>query len=216
MLRSACAEDFINAVKDNVHPGDVIHIDDPMGGSMIVGVTGRWTSSGILRDVRSENGRAQPKDCDFKAVLSRGMGPGGGAGPGAPGGQSASQDPPANFEKVFGNEFGSLYRNTAKVDHSRQPLKPDVSLPLLAVIAMVGVLLVLIDFLPGTIKHGRLAAAAIGAIIVALCLLPLTSTAVAELQNPPSVSSTQGDGGPGFGPPGFGGPGFGGAELRRP
>jgi Ca2+-binding EF-hand superfamily protein len=218
MLRSTGAEDFIAAVKENVHLGDVIHIDDPMGGSMIVGVTGRWTTSGILRDVRSENGRAQPKDCDFKVVLSRGMGPGGGGGFGAPRGQSASQDPPSGFEKVFSNDFGSLYRNTAKVDHPRQPLKPDVSLLLLSVIVIVGFLLVLIDYLPVSIKHARPAAAAIGTIIVALCFLPLTNTAIGELRNPPSVSQTRFDGGPGGGPgfggpgggPGFGGPGFGG------
>ncbi len=210
MLSSPGAEDFISAVKENVHLGDVIHIDDPMGGSLIVGVTGRWTSSGILRDVRSENGRAQPKDCDFKVVLSRGMGPGGGGGFGGRGGQMSSQDPPSGFEKVFNNEFGSLYRNTAKVDHPRQPLKPDVSLLLLTVIAIVGFLLVLIDYLPVSIRHARSAAAAIGTIIVALCFLPLTNTAIGELRNPPSVSRAQLDGGPGFGPPGFGGPGFGG------
>jgi hypothetical protein len=217
MLRSAGAEDFITAVKEKVQLGDVIHIDDPMGGSMIVGVTGRWTTSGILRDVRSENGRAQPKDCDFKVTLSRGMGPGGGGGFGGRGGQSASQDPPSGFEKVFSNDFGSLYRNTAKVDHPRQTLKPDVSLLLLAVIAIVGFLLVLIDYLPVSIKHARPAAAAIGTIIVALCFLPLTNTAIGELRNPPSVSQARFDGGPGGGPgfggPGFGGPGFGGQEF---
>ncbi len=105
MLRNAGAEDFITAVKENVHLGDVIHIDDPMGGSMIVGVTGMWTTSGILRDVRSENGRAQPKDCDFKVVLSRGMGPGGGGGFGGRGGQTSSQNPPSGFEKVFSNDY---------------------------------------------------------------------------------------------------------------
>ena len=109
-------------------------------------------------------------------------------------------------------------RNTAKVDHPRQPLKPDVSLLLLTVIAIAGVLLVLIDYLPISIKHARPAAAAIGTIIVALCFLPLTNTAIGELRNPPSVSQARFDGGPGGGPgfggpgggQGFGGPGFGG------
>jgi Ca2+-binding EF-hand superfamily protein len=83
---------------------------------------------------------------------------------------------------------------------------------------IVGFLLVLIDYLPVSIKHARPAAAAIGTIIVALCFLPLTNTAIGELRNPPSVSQTRFDGGPGGGPgfggpgggPGFGGPGFGG------
>jgi hypothetical protein len=210
MLRSAGAEDFISAVKKHVQPGNVIHIDDPMGGSMIVGVTGRWTSSGILRDVRSENGRAQPKDCDFRAVLSRGMGPGGGGGFGGRGGQSTASDPPAGFEKVFGNEFGSLYRNTAKVVHSRQPLKPDVGLALLAIIGLVGFVLVLVDFLPAGYKRGRAWAGAIGTLVVALCFIPLASTAIGEMRNPPVVSRGQDGEGRGFGPPGFGGPGFGG------
>jgi multisubunit Na+/H+ antiporter MnhB subunit len=108
--------------------------------------------------------------------------------------------------KVFSNEYGSLYRNTAKVQHNRQPLKPDVSLLLLAVIALVGFVLVLMDYLPVPNKYARPAAAAIGTIIVALCFLPLTSTAIGELRNPVSVSQARWDAGPGFGGPGLGPP----------
>jgi hypothetical protein len=212
------AEDFFNAVKSNVRLGDVIHIDDPMGASLLVGVTGRWTSSGILRDVRSENNRTTPAQCDFKAVLSGGMGMGPGMGP--RGGNMESADPPSGFEQVFKNDFGSLYRNTAKVEHSRVPLKPDVGLTLLVLIAIVGFLLVLIDLLPQIRQRDRFIAGIVGTVIVALCFLPLASTAIGELRNPPSVQRGRGGDGPGFGPPGggfggpgFGGPGFGGADF---
>jgi Ca2+-binding EF-hand superfamily protein len=208
MIHRTGADDFFNAVKENVHLGDVIHIDDPMGASLIVGVTGRWTSSGILRDVRSENARARPAECDFKAVLSGGMGPGGGGGFGGRGEQAASQDPPSGFKKVFKNDYGSLYQNTAKVEHSREPIKPDVSLLLLTLIAIVGVLLLCIDFIPIQRKYVRPLAAGIGMTIVALCFLPLTNTAIGELRNPPSATQARWDDGPGFGRPGgFGQPG---------
>jgi len=208
MLSRAGADEFFDAVKKNVLLGDVIYIDDPMSGSLIVGVTGKWISNGILREVRSENGRANASQCDFSVTFSGGMGMGGGGmGPGGGGpGQTASEGKSSKFVKVFSNEYGSLYRNTAKVQHNRQPLKPDVSLLLLAVIALVGFVLVLMDYLPVPNKYARPAAAAIGTIIVALCFLPLTSTAIGELRNPVSVSQARWDAGPGFGGPGLGPP----------
>ena len=51
--------------------------------------------------------------------------------------------------------------------------------------------------------------------VVALCLLPLASTAIGELRNPPSAPPGRGDGPPGFGPPGFG-PGFGPGQFLGP
>jgi len=197
------AEDFFEAIKANVDPGDVIHIDDPPAASLLVGVTGRWTSSGMLRDVRSENGRVRPEECDFAAVLGGGMGMPG------PGGPMGFRSLPSGFEKVFENDYGTLYRNPAKVEHAREPTKAEVSLPLLAGIGLVGVLLVLIDLVP--VPRGLLgpAAAGAGTLVVALCLVPLTRTAIGELRDPPSAPPRGGEGGPGFGPPGFGGPGFG-------
>ncbi len=228
LLSRAGADDFFNAVKAYVVPGDVIHIADPAAASLLVGVTGRWTSGGILRDVRSDHARAQPSQCDFAAVLSGGMGMPG------PGGQMG-QNLPSKFKKVFENEYGALYQNPTNVDHVRQPLAPDVSLPLLLVMALVGFLLVLVDFLPkgnpdftytifssnGLINRPRdyaklrLIAAGAGTCVFALCFLPLTSTAIDELSHPPSAQAQRwddgpGGGGPGFGPSGFGGPGFGG------
>jgi len=204
LLTREGAEDFFDAVKENVAPGDVIHIDDGAAANLIAGATGRWTSSGILRDVRSENGRVRPEECDFAAVLGGGMGMPG------PGGPMGFQGLPSGFEKVFENEYGTLYRNPAKVEHAREPSKADVSLPLLAGIALVGVLLVLTDLVPVPRAFAGPVAAGAGTIVVALCLLPLTRTAIDELRNPPSAPPGRGEGGPGFGPPGFGGPGFGG------
>jgi len=202
VLRRADAEEFFDAVRTNVEPGDVIHIDDGSTGNLIAGATGRWTTSGILRDVRSEQGRVRAEECDFAAVLSGGMGMPG------PGGGMGSRNPPSKFEKVFENDYGALYRNPAKVEHAREPHAAEVSLPLLAIIAIVGILLVVVDCLPRPRPRVRLVAAAVGSVVVALCFLPLTSKAIDELRNPPSVSSQRWEGGPG-GPPGFGGPGGG-------
>ena len=69
----------------------------------------------------------RPEDCDFAVVLGGGMGMPG------PGGPMGFQTIPSKFEKVFENEYGTLYRNPAKVEHAREPLRPAVSLPLLAV-----------------------------------------------------------------------------------
>ena len=196
-LRRPGAEGFFNAVKSSVRRGDVIYVADPMGASLLVGVTGRWTSGGILRDVRSENGRTRPEECDFAAVLARGTGPG-------PGGPMGAQGPPSSFEKVFENEYGALYRNPAQREHAREPLKPDVRLCLLMVIAVVGLLLVVVDFLSGPRRRVRLLAAGLGTFVVALCFVPLASAALRELRNPPAPPPRGRDDGPGFGGPGFG------------
>jgi hypothetical protein len=203
LLRRPGAEDFFEAVRTNTTPGDVIYMADPASANLIAGATGRWTSSGILRDVRSENGQARPKQCDFAVVLGGGMGM---PGPFGPMGFSTL---PSDFEKVFENEYGTLSRNPAKVEHVRQPLAPEVSLARLAAIAMVGLLLVLVDLCPFRRPAVRPVAAAVGTIVAALCLLPLANTAIGELRHPPSAPPGRGEGPPGFGPPGFGGPGFG-------
>jgi len=206
VLRRADAEEFFEAVRTKVEPGDVIQIDEGATGNLIAGATGRWTTSGILRDVRSENGRVRAEACDFAAVIGGGMG-----GMRGPGGGMGSRTPPTNFKKVFENDYGALYQNPAKVEHVREPRAADVSLPCLVVIAGVGFLLVLIDLWVRR-AYVRPIAGLIGTITVALCLVPLATTAIGELRNPPSVSSQPWEGGPGGGPggpPGFGGPGFG-------
>lgn len=191
------AEEFFQAVRTNVALGDVIQMNDGAAANLITGATGRWTSSGILRDVRSENARARPEECDFVVVLGGGMGMPG------PGGPMGFQALPSTFERVFENEYGTLYRNPARVQHDREPLQTDVSLPRLAVIALVGVFLVAIDVLFMRHRPVRFVAAAIGTIVVSLCLLPLARTAIGELRNPPSAPEWRGDGPPDLGPPDF-------------
>ncbi len=204
-IRRTGAQDFFEAVRTQVPAGDIIHINDGMTANWITGETGRWTTSGILRDVRSDQPRARPEECDFAATFGMGMGMGM-PGPGSPMGSAAI---PSNFEKVFENEFGTLYRNPTKVEHDRQPLAADVSLPALIAIASVCFLLVLSDFFFSSRPRVLLVAAALGTLAVAICLWPLASTAISELRDPPAAPSGPPDGPPGFGGPGFGGPGFG-------
>jgi len=204
VLRRADAEEFFEAVKENTAPGDVIHMNDGASANLLTGATGRWTTSGILRDVRSEHGRSKPEDCDYAVVLGGGMGMPG------PGGPMGFQTIPSKFEKVFENEYGTLYRNPTKVEHEREPLAADVNLPQLLVIGLVGLALVVVDLVSFRRPSVRLAAAAVGTILIGVCLLPLANTAIAELRNPPSAPQGPGEGPPGFGPPGPGGPGFGG------
>ena len=188
----------------------MIHIGDGVTANLIVGETGRWTTSGILRDVRSDQPQAKPEQCDFAVAIAGGMGMPG------PGGPMGSTKMPSNFEKVFENDYGTLYRNPAKVEHSREPLAADVSFPLLAVIAIVGFSLLSADFLLTRRPRARALAAGIGTLVVACCFWPLTSTAIGELRNPPAAPPRGQDGPPGFGGPGFGGPGFGGPGFGGP
>jgi len=202
LLSRSGAQDFFNAVKSNVALGDVIYMEDGAGANLIVGATGRWTTGGILRDVRSDQTPVQPDKCDFSIVLSGGMGMQG------PGGPMGSRNPPSSFEKVFENDYGTLYRNPSKVEHTREPHKAEVSLPLLLLIALIGLTLILCDFLLPRLPWTRLAAGSVGTLVAAVCLIPLANTAVSELRNPPAVPPLNADGPPGFGGPGFGGPGF--------
>lgn len=197
-LRGAGAEEFFDAVRGMVKTGDLIYMQDGAGANLITGATGGWTTGGILRDVRSESGHAGPEECDFAVTLGGGMGMPG------PGGPMGSQELTEDFEKLFENEYGTLYRNTAAPKHDRRPLAADVSLAMLAAIAAVCAALVLIDLVPVSRWYFRPVAAAVGVVVVALCLVPLTSKAIGELRDPPSAPAWEWDR-----PPGFGGPGFG-------
>lgn len=124
-----------------------------------------------------------------------------------PGGRMDSRSVASSFEKVFENDCGTLYRNPVKVDHVRKPLTPAVSLPLLVTITGVCLVLVLADLLFARHPRVRLAVAGAGTLAIALCLVPLATTAWGELRNPPTASAAAEDGPPGGGPPGLAPPG---------
>jgi hypothetical protein len=164
LIHRSGAEQFFAAVREQVVIGDVIFMRDPPGASLITGVTGRWTSDGILRDVKSREPPQLAEDCDFAAVLAQG--PAFAFGPPKPpptvpmppprsfGGAmrlpiravlSHSPTVPSGFEKVFANEFGSLWRNPNKPSHARQPPRPAISFVLFTVISVAGLALIAIE-----------------------------------------------------------------------
>ena len=127
-----------------------------------------------------------------------------------------SRSMPSTFKKVFENDYGTLYQNPVKVEHDRQPLRAEVSLPLLILIAIVGFLLVVGDFYLPQRAWYRLIAGGLGTVVVALCLAPLASAAVSELRNPPAAPPPGQNGPPGFAGPDGPGPGFGGPNGQGP
>ncbi|MFZ5829413.1 MAG: hypothetical protein ACOY3P_04965 [Planctomycetota bacterium] len=197
LLTRPGATEFFDAVRTHVAPGDIIYIQEGVTANLIVGATGRWTTSGILRDVRADQPRAKIEECDFAMTTGGGMGMPG------PGGAFAAQELPADFKKVFENDFGALYRNPAKVEHARQPLKAEVQLWALLIMALVGVSLLTVDVLLPQKRLVRPIVAGVGTLIVAACLGPLTAKAIDELRNPPQAPPRGQDGPPGFGDPGM-------------
>ena len=213
MIRRRGADEFFEAVEREVAVGDVIFMPDPPGASLITGVTGRWTSSGILRDVRSPGKPPSPEECDFAIVPARGGFPrgrpprvappgprergdrGGGRRPdrgfirSRRGGGRGEISGPPGFEKVFENEFASLWRNPKKPEHERSPAPPAVPLFLLLIITATCLYLFVSDHLFRFTPKAYLLQAVFGTLVVAGCLTPLAVEAGGELLNPPSPPS---------------------------
>jgi hypothetical protein len=186
LIHQRGANAFFAAVRQTVAVGDVIHVAEPPLASLIAGVTGRWTTSGILRDVRSSAPASPPDQCDY-LVLAREMG--GPPGPPMPGRERPQRfrpDPPPGFEKVFANEFGSLWRNPSPPEHLRAPAPAVLSLPRLAGLAAVALGLVVVDLLRRPSRTARWLVPLLGALMVAVCLWPLVQTAARELTHPPT------------------------------
>jgi hypothetical protein len=201
MIDQEGAGEFFSAVRQLVAEGEVIYL--PMGpaASLVTGVTGRWTSGGILRDVSSPGGNVELQDCQFFASIGGGfpgMMPGGGGFL-----SSSSAEGPEGFEKVFENSFGSLWKNANSIPKN-EPSKAAVSLTALILLAGLGLALIALDLgLARDHRRPRLAAAAAALVAASICLLPLARSAVDQLRNPPEAPARS-DGMPFGGPP----PGF--------
>ncbi len=163
-------------------------------------MTGRWTSGGILRDVRSAEGSTSPQGCQFLAQL--GGGPGAGAF-GAPRTDTGpSNEAPTGFTKVFENAFGSLWRND-KLVASPSLAPPAVSLLELGVLAGLGALLLLLDLVwPATLVRWRVIAGAGGLVLALVCVSNLIHVAAGELRHPAVAPPGETDGPVGGPPPG--------------
>lgn len=199
MIHQEGAREFFEATTRLVRPGEVIHLQNPMAASLVTGVTGRWTSNGILRDVRSTEGRASPEECEFFALVGGGFpGPGGGG----PGGGFGASEPPEGYEKVFENSFGSLWQNQAS-NTIREPAKAAVPLWGLAMLASLGLIVTWLDLRAANSPHKiRLASGVLAFLLGLISVLPLARTAAHELLHPPEAPA-------GYEAPPFGGPGFG-------
>ncbi len=175
---------FLAAVREYVAVGDVIHVADPPVAALISGVAARWTTSGVLRDVRPYEPAPLPDQCDYLVLTRAASQP-----PEAPVPEKKSPHqfrayPPRDFEKIFENEFGSLWRNLNRPDHPRKPPHAVLSLPRLVGVGIVGLALVTVDLLFRLPRVHRWLVPVIGASVVAVCLWPLARTAAKELAYP--------------------------------
>lgn len=191
LIHQPGVEEFFDAIRCNVSEGDVIFMHDPPAAALITGVTGRWTSNGMLHDVRLTERAPQPEDCDYLALVQQRPLPG--PAPLHIGLQMQPKEPPG-FEKVFENEFGSLWRNPIQPEHNRQPACATVGLVALLAVLATGLLLIGLDLLPASFSLPRKVASPICAVVVAVSTLPIARTAVAEFQNPPKPHSQQTEG----------------------
>ncbi len=176
-------EGFLEAMRRNTEQGDVVFVPDPPVAALITGATGRWTSNGMLSDVSLTEAPPDPEDCDYLALVQPKQ------SPTLPPGRAfrlPRLDAPPRFEKVFENEFGSLWRNPATPEHNRQPAGATVGLVSLCLILTAGLSLVILDLWPVGQTGPRRFAALLGGVVVAACLWPMVRTAAAEFWNPPT------------------------------
>jgi hypothetical protein len=181
-------------------------MDDPAAASLVTGVSGRWTTNGILRDVRSPSGRIRREDCEY-AIRTQGGMVGGGI-PMGPRGDADRASAPRGFEFVYENAFGSLWRNTKPpASGDRKPAPPVVPLWGLVLLAGIGFGLLVGDFvLPLAYTRARRYLTVLSVLGATVALSQLGWTAVQELLHP-AVAPAPKSGGPLAGPGGPGGPG---------
>jgi hypothetical protein len=193
LIHQRGADAFCAAIRTNVAMGDVIHVGEPPMASLIAGVAGRWTTSGILRDVRSTEPPPPPERCDYLVLIREIRGP---AMPARPLSARPRFDAPPGFERVFENEFGSLWRNQSRLEHAREPAHATLSRRRLLGLVVTGLALVALDFPRRALRGRRWPAPVLGTIAAAFCLWPLMREAASELANPPTPPARQEQAGP--------------------
>jgi hypothetical protein len=141
----------------------------------------------MLREQKASS--VKPEHCQFFATIG-GMGGRSGRDP---------KPPPNCFTNIYGNSFGTLYKNNVSL-RKREPVNAVVSTLNLAVLAGLGICLVLLDcWLPRERFRARLLLG-LGAFVVASsCVAVLAWTAAGELLHPPQAI-------PGKGKTALGGP----------
>lgn len=124
------ASEFLEAIKKAVAADEIIYTSDGPVARFLTGDTGRWTTGGVLRDARAPDFRFRPEDCHFVVTIN-----------GRP-----MESPKLNrsFTKVFGNPFGTLYKNAASPP-KREPVKAVISTLGLIVLTGLGIGLVVFD-----------------------------------------------------------------------
>ncbi len=193
LIHQPGAAEFLAAVRDTVPLGDVIFVRSPPAAGLITGVTGRWTSNGMLPGVQPAGDPARPQDCEFFARIEPSAHgpapPPGGPMPPRPKPKPLPPGPlawldalplldfgpdavPSEFVKVFENEFGSLWRNPQRPAHNRKPVRPTLPSWLLLVLLIPVLALPALDYLPALGAGGQRAACV--TLLVAATSLPLS------------------------------------------
>jgi hypothetical protein len=175
------AREFFEAVTQIVPIGQVIYTGDGGGASFLTGSTARWATGGMLREQKSSS--IKPEHCQFFANM---------AGMGGRFGRDL-KPPPGCFTNIYENSFGTLYKNNVSL-RKREPVNAVVSTLNLAVLAGLGICLVLLDcWLPRERFRARLLLG-VGAFVVASsCVAVLAWTAAGELRHPPQAIPGKGE-----------------------
>lgn len=186
MIHQEGAKEFFDAISKNVIPGEVVYAPEGPAASLLTGVTGCWTTGGILRDVKSAESRSSPVDCQYMAIMSSG-------GDFRRGGGTSTSEAPPGFRKVFENSFGSLWKNKTLMP-SKEPAKAAISVQGLVILALLGLFSIYFDlFYSHVRKNIRILVVVVVLGLSSICLASLTYTAIQELRNPPKVSNRGGN-----------------------
>ncbi|MBN2508277.1 MAG: hypothetical protein JXQ71_16480 [Verrucomicrobia bacterium] len=170
------AGEFFEAIRTQVAPHQTIYAPHKPVARLVTALTGRWTSGGILRNPRSPDARYRPDDCHFRIVIR--------------GSPVEGPAPARSFEKVFGNAFGTLYRNP----HALAPKPvPKAAVPLwsLAGLTALGIGLVLVDcrLARGRVRERRVATG-LALVVAACCLARLAWTTAGAWLHRPAVTAS--------------------------
>ncbi len=168
--------ELMDAIKTHVAPDEVLYLSDAPMARLVTRYTGRSTAGADLPNARSPNVQPRPEDCHFLVIIRGTLGKG--------------PKLTRSFTRVFGNSFGTIYRNNLSPP-KKAPVKPVVSALSLAVLMMLGIGLVVLDlWLPRDWIRSRLLAAGLAFILASACLAKGAWISAANLH---SARRTPGD-----------------------
>jgi hypothetical protein len=163
--------EFLEAIARQVAAGETIYLPDGPVARLVSGRTGRWTTGGIIHEARSPDIQARPEDCHFVVMMGRRL----------------LEGPKLNrsFTRVFGNAYGTLYKNKLSLP-KKESVKAVVSGLRLMVLSLLGMGLLLFDlWWPRQRVRERLLAVGVALVLASVCLAGLARINTVKPPLPP-------------------------------